>query len=267
MWLIKNLLFNEFKMANIKDKNVGDNIALFFGSFNPLHKGHVEICRRVFNEKKFGIKKVWLVPSPQNPFKAESSLMKIEDRIGIIEAVIKNKPYLELCKIELKLKKPNYTYLTLQEINKIYPRERFSLILGEDNLKNLSTWKRSDWIIDNFHVIIIPRGPEGISSQIKKDRKKNSKGSRNNFKKDNKDQSKEQRDISQIYAHPNVSIFLMKKIPLSASRIREIWIRKIFKEKMKKNEDQASKRLDKELANSLYQSTIKYLKTKETKIK
>ena len=110
-------------------------IGLFFGSFNPIHVGHLILAQAALEKAK--LDQVWFVVSPQNPFKQKASLLHEFDRIDMVRAAIDDNPRFLASDIEFNLEKPSYTVDTLAHLINKYPKHSFSLIMGEDNLANL----------------------------------------------------------------------------------------------------------------------------------
>ena len=137
-------------------------VGLFFGTFNPFHNGHLFMADYCLNQCDFN--EVWLVISPQNPLKKNLEILDIYERIKIIEKSISNKNKIKICVDELKLPKPNYTISTLRFLKKIYPKNKFKIILGEDNLHSFKKWKNSTDILDNFSIYVYPRNKKINSS-------------------------------------------------------------------------------------------------------
>ncbi len=129
-------------------------IGLFFGSFNPIHTGHLIISTYIIN---FFTDKVWFVISPQNPFKINSKLLGINERILLVESAIKNNEQLEISDIELNLPLPSYTIDTLTYLEKSYPEHDYFLIMGSDNFLHISRWKSSDTLLKNYKFLIYQR--------------------------------------------------------------------------------------------------------------
>ena len=130
-------------------------VGLFFGTFNPFHNGHLFMANYLLNECIFD--EIWLVISPQNPLKKNLDILNIYERIKIIEKSISNKKKIKICLDELKLSKPNYTVKTLQFFKKTYSKNKFKIILGEDNLYSFKKWKNSADILENFPIYVYPR--------------------------------------------------------------------------------------------------------------
>ena len=131
-------------------------IGLFFGSFNPIHNGHIGIAREVL--KQSDIDHIWMVLSPKSPDKEE--VLNTEDRYELMKLALLSEKEITVSTIEFELKRPNYTYQTLIEITKVYPDDNFIIIMGEDNYDYLSKWKKSDYILDNYEILIYPRKPK-----------------------------------------------------------------------------------------------------------
>jgi nicotinate-nucleotide adenylyltransferase len=131
------------------------NIGLLFGSFNPIHNGHITLATFILKHKP--LDEIWFVVSPLSPFKKSKILLDKNDRLDMVKVAIK--PFKEFfaSDIEFKMKTPNYTIDTLYEIKKKYPEDSFSLIIGEDNLENFKNWKDSNLIIENFKIYVYPR--------------------------------------------------------------------------------------------------------------
>ena len=130
-------------------------IGLFFGSFNPIHNGHLVIASTMLNETN--LDKVWFVVSPQNPFKSTKSLLHEFDRLDMVRAAIEGDDRLEASDIEFQMPKPSYTVDTLTYLKDKYPSYEFVLIMGEDNLTHFHKWKNYEQIISNFEVFTYPR--------------------------------------------------------------------------------------------------------------
>jgi len=134
-----------------KQKKVG----LFFGSFNPIHTGHM-IIANVMAETT-DLHEVWFVVSPQNPHKKSKSLLHEFDRMDMVEAAIADNFCLKATDIEFQMPRPSYTVDTLAYLTDKYPNLDFKLIIGEDNLKTLHRWKNYKVIVDDFGLYVYPR--------------------------------------------------------------------------------------------------------------
>ena len=131
------------------------NIGLLFGSFNPIHIGHL-IIANVMAENT-DLKKVWFVVSPQNPFKPSKGLLHEFDRYDMVKAAIADNYKLEASDIEFNLPRPSYTIDTLTHLNERHPGKFFKVIIGEDNLVNFEKWKNYEQILDKHGLYVYPR--------------------------------------------------------------------------------------------------------------
>ena len=132
-----------------------NNIGLFFGSFNPIHNGHIGLAK-YFVENNI-VDEVWLVVSPQSPFKQQLTQADAIDRIAMAKLATAKYPNIKVCDIELFLPTPSYTINTLLALKEKYPEKAFSIVLGSDQAKKFSGWKDWDKIIDNFKIYFYPR--------------------------------------------------------------------------------------------------------------
>ncbi|MCW3119913.1 MAG: nicotinate-nucleotide adenylyltransferase [Chitinophagaceae bacterium] len=130
-------------------------IGLFFGSFNPIHTGHLIIANHVLNET--GLDKIWLVVSPQNPFKVSASLLNEYNRLHLARLATEDDNRIKASEIEFKLPRPSYTADTLAYLTEKYPRHEFAIIMGSDSYQNLHKWKNYEVIIKNFPLYIYKR--------------------------------------------------------------------------------------------------------------
>ena len=134
-------------------------IGLFFGSFNPVHNGHLIIANYVC--EKTDLEKVWLVVSPQNPLKQKETLLRENDRLHLINLAIEDNKNLKASNIEFKLPKPSYTIDTLTYLKERYPQHEFSLIMGSDNLVTVHKWKNYELILKNYPIYVYNRRGSG----------------------------------------------------------------------------------------------------------
>ncbi len=139
-------------------------IGLFFGSFNPIHIGHLAIANIMAETADF--EQVWFVVSPQSPFKKIKGLAHEFDRLDMVEAAIYDNEKLKATDIEFGMPKPSYTIDTLAYLSDKYPTHNFSLIIGEDNLKSFQKWKNHEVILKNHGIYVYPR-PNTGHSQLK----------------------------------------------------------------------------------------------------
>ncbi|MEC5158579.1 nicotinate (nicotinamide) nucleotide adenylyltransferase [Chryseobacterium sp. MP_3.2] len=165
-------------------------IGLFFGSFNPIHIGHLILANYILENTD--MEELWFVVSPQNPFKDKKSLLTDHNRLDMVQVALKNYPKMRASNVEFSLPKPSYTIDTLTYLHEKYPDFSFALIMGEDNLKSLGKWKNSETLIKNHQIIIYPRISEAES------------------------------DHSQYIKHEHISMIDAPIIELSATKIRQM---------------------------------------------
>lgn len=134
-------------------------IGLFFGSFNPIHIGHL-ILANYFLENS-DMDELWFVVSPQNPFKDKKSLLTDHNRLDMVQLAVKNYPKMRASNVEFSLPKPSYTIDTLTYLKEKYPNYSFALIMGEDNLDSLPKWKNAEKLMSDYQIIVYPRTFEG----------------------------------------------------------------------------------------------------------
>jgi nicotinate-nucleotide adenylyltransferase len=130
-------------------------IGLFFGSYNPVHVGHMIIANFILNHTP--LKKVWMIVSPHNPHKQKSSLANDYDRLHLVRLAIGDNDKIEGSDIEFSLPKPSYTIDTLTYLQEKYPKKEFALIMGGDNLLSLPKWKNYEQIIANYEIYVYKR--------------------------------------------------------------------------------------------------------------
>jgi nicotinate-nucleotide adenylyltransferase len=130
-------------------------IGLFFGSFNPIHVGHLIIANLM--AETTDLKKVWFVVSPQNPLKPSKSLLHEFDRYDMVRAAVHDNYNLEASDVEFNLPKPSYTIHTLVYLQEKHPDKKFVLIMGEDNLTSFRKWKNHEMILENYGLYVYPR--------------------------------------------------------------------------------------------------------------
>lgn len=131
------------------------NIGLYFGSFNPIHTGHLIIASHVVNQTP--IQQVWLVVSPQNPFKNATGLLNEYDRLHLANLAIDDETSIRASDVEFKLPRPSYTIDTLTYLQEKYPQHHFSIIMGSDGFQNLPKWKNADLLMKHYPIIIYKR--------------------------------------------------------------------------------------------------------------
>lgn len=130
-------------------------VGLFFGSFNPVHYGHLIIASHVLNE--YDLQKVWFVVSPQNPFKETSSLLNENHRKYLVDLAIEDDDRLQVSSIEFQLPRPSYTIDTLVHLEERYPHHEFTLIVGSDSFQNIPNWKNGEILLKNYKLIVYER--------------------------------------------------------------------------------------------------------------
>lgn len=130
-------------------------IGLFFGSFNPIHTGHLIIANYMANYTD--LDKVWLVVSPQNPLKKHADLINTYDRLEMAKLATDDSNNLSVSDVELKLPQPSYTIDTLVFLQEKYPQHEFAIIMGSDNLVTLHKWKNFKLILRDYKIYVYPR--------------------------------------------------------------------------------------------------------------
>ena len=161
-------------------------IGLFFGSFNPVHIGHLIIANYMATQTD--LDRVWLVVSPQNPLKPKKTLARDHDRLHLVRLGIGDNPLLEVSNVEFGLPKPSYTVDTLAYLREKYPEREFALIMGGDNLASLHQWKNYEVLLANYDIYVYNR-PSA--------------------------------DLGERATHPRVRIFEAPLLDISATYIRE----------------------------------------------
>ena len=133
-------------------------IGLFFGSFNPIHTGHLIIAE--YMASRTDLEQVWFVVSPHNPLKLRSTLANDFVRLHMVQMAIDDNPRLKASNIEFSLPKPSYTIDTMVYLHEKYPQHQFSLIMGSDNLGSISKWKNYELLLERYIIHVYKR--EGI---------------------------------------------------------------------------------------------------------
>jgi nicotinate-nucleotide adenylyltransferase len=159
---------------------------LFFGSFNPIHIGHLIIAN--FMATQTDLDEVWLVVSPQNPLKPKSSLANDYDRLHLARIAVEDNPLLRVSQIEFRLPKPSFTIDTLIYLREKYPDREFALIMGGDNLSTLPKWKNYEILLRDYSIRVYRRAGN---------------------------------QAGELAAHPNVKIYEAPLLDLSATYIRK----------------------------------------------
>ena len=131
------------------------HIGLFFGSFNPIHTGHLIVANHIVEHTE--IDKLWFVVSPHNPLKDSHSLLNEYDRLHLVRLAIEENTKFRASNIEFQLAKPSYTIDTLTYLAEKFPLERFSVIMGSDSFQNIHRWKNYEHLLKNYSIIIYKR--------------------------------------------------------------------------------------------------------------
>ena len=165
-------------------------VGLLFGSFNPIHIGHVAIAK--YMSEQTDLKQVWLIVSPHNPLKEKKSLADAKKRLTHVKKAIGRNSKIKAGDIEFKFPEPSYTINTLSVLRKKYPKNKFVLVMGSDSLKFFHTWKEYKKILKSHEFYIYPRGKSLLRN-----------------------------DIKRISKYPNVTFFNAPLIDVSSTFIRE----------------------------------------------
>ena len=144
-----------------KNRRKMAKIGLFFGSFNPIHIGHLFIANHIADHGS--VDEVWFVVSPQNPFKKSKNLLPEYNRLHLVNLAIEDNPKLRAKDVEFHLPRPSYTIDTLVYLEEKYPSFEFSLIIGGDNLPTLHKWKNGDILLDKYTIYAYHRPVTTIS--------------------------------------------------------------------------------------------------------
>ena len=160
-------------------------IGLFFGSFNPIHIGHLIIAE--FMATQTDLDKVWLVVSPHNPHKPKKTLAKDHDRLHLVQIAVEDNAKLEASSVEFGLPKPSYTIDTLTYLKEKHPEHEFALIMGGDNLATLHSWKNYELILRDYQIYVYKRPSY---------------------------------ELGELSTHPNVHLFDAPMLEISATTIR-----------------------------------------------
>lgn len=139
--------------------NSNSKIGLYFGTFNPIHIGHLIIAN--YMAEFSDLDEIWFVVTPHNPHKIKKSLLEDYHRLAMVDIALESYPKLKGSNIEFNLPQPNYTVNTLAYLEEKYPNKNFCLIMGEDNLKSLHKWKNYEVILERYPLYVYPRISEG----------------------------------------------------------------------------------------------------------
>lgn len=130
-------------------------IGLFFGSFNPIHSGHLIIANYIVEHTD--LEELWMVLTPHNPHKKRATLANDYDRLNLVKIAVNQQPKIKACDIEFELPKPSYTVETLAYLKEKHPENDFVLIMGGDNLGTFHKWKNYEVILENFEIYVYKR--------------------------------------------------------------------------------------------------------------
>lgn len=140
-------------------------IGLYFGTFNPIHIGHLIIANHMAEYS--GLDQIWMVVTPHNPLKKKETLLDDHQRLQLVYLATEDYPKIKPSDIEFKLSQPNYTVNTLAHLLDKFPQHVFSLIMGEDNLRSLHKWKNYEVIMQNHEIYVYPRlNAKGLAEEI-----------------------------------------------------------------------------------------------------
>ena len=136
-------------------KNTRIRTGIFGGTFNPVHNGHVALAARI--RKAARLDEVWLMVTPQNPWKANKVLLDDDLRLKMVQAAVEGEKGLMASDFEFSLPKPSYTWNTLQALSEAYPNRSFTLIIGADNWVGFNGWYEHEKILANYRIVVYPR--------------------------------------------------------------------------------------------------------------
>jgi nicotinate-nucleotide adenylyltransferase len=140
-------------------------VGLYFGSFNPIHHGHLIVASHVLQNED--IDQVWFIVSPQNPFKTESTLLNEYHRLHLTRLAIEGEPGFRVSDIEFKLARPSFTIDTLENLDVKHPNYEFSIIMGSDSFQNIDKWKKAEEILDRRRIFVYERMGFPVRSDLR----------------------------------------------------------------------------------------------------
>ncbi len=139
-------------------------IALYFGSFNPIHIGHLLIANHVMNETD--AEQIWFVVSPHNPLKESASLLNEHQRLHLVRLAIEEEAKFQVSNIEFGMPRPSYTIDTLTFLEEKYPKHEFSVILGGDSFQNITKWKNHKTLLEKYNLLVYQRPGFDIDTSL-----------------------------------------------------------------------------------------------------
>ena len=137
-------------------------VGLYFGSFNPVHLGHLVIANHMLNLAD--LDEVWFVVTPSSPHKQNMSMIPEEHRLQMAHLALADHPHLRASDVEFNLPRPNYTADTMNHLREVHPDVAFSIIMGQDNLESFHTWKNHEALVASHRMLIYPRLTQGTSA-------------------------------------------------------------------------------------------------------
>lgn len=170
-------------------------VGLFFGTFNPIHVGHLIIANHLVQHAD--LNEVWLIVTPHNPMKEKATLLDDYHRLAMVRIAVEDNPKLKASNIEFELPKPSFTSSTLAYLREKFPKQRFTLIMGEDNIRSFHKWKNYQSILRDHDILVYPRIDTDASLAL------------------------ERNNTSEILSNPKVSVVDAPLMKLSASFIRK----------------------------------------------